>query len=86
MKSTGAIDVISEWYESKCDGRWEHEFGAEIGNIDNPGWNIKLTGEANRRSVETKIDRSDGDWVHVNAIDNAFTAWGGLVNFSELLE
>lgn len=33
---------IENWYLKNCDGNWEHSYGVEIGNIDNPGWYIKI--------------------------------------------
>jgi hypothetical protein len=33
---------IESWYQSQCDGDWEHEYGVSISNIDNPGWRIKI--------------------------------------------
>lgn len=31
-----------QWYESQCDGEWEHGFGPSINTIDNPGWRLKI--------------------------------------------
>lgn len=31
-----------QWYHSQCDGDWEHEWGVEIGTLDNPGWRLKI--------------------------------------------
>lgn len=36
------LNWIMSWYESHCDGDWEHQYGVEIETIDNPGWIIKI--------------------------------------------
>ncbi len=37
-----ALQWLQEWYQSQCDGDWEHTFGIKITTIDNPGWVIKI--------------------------------------------
>ncbi len=37
-----ALTWLEDWYASQCDGLWEHGYGIEIGNIDNPGWTLKI--------------------------------------------
>ena len=59
------IDWIENWYESHCDGDWEHDFGVSIDTLDNPGWLVKInlddTGRE-YRDVETKLHKkSDVD-------------------------
>lgn len=36
------LDRLCSWYQSQCDGQWEHEWGVEIGTVDNPGWRVKI--------------------------------------------
>lgn len=85
MKNSTPMDLIRNWYQSKCDGNWEHGYGVEIRTIDNPGWVIKLTGENSKQSITSEIERSDDDWIHIHSTDNAFTGHGGPTNFDELL-
>jgi immunity protein 53 of polymorphic toxin system len=33
-----AVAVIQAWYQSHCNGTWEHYLGIEIETTDNPGW------------------------------------------------
>jgi len=37
-----ALHWLQEWYQSQCDGDWEHQSGIEIKTLDNPGWDIKI--------------------------------------------
>ncbi len=36
------IEELQSWYLSQCDTRWEHSYGIEISNLDNPGWSLKI--------------------------------------------
>ncbi len=33
---------LQEWFETNCDGEWEHAYGVLIATLDNPGWTIKI--------------------------------------------
>lgn len=33
---------LSEWYQSQCNGDWEHRYGISIDTLDNPGWYIRI--------------------------------------------
>jgi hypothetical protein len=33
---------IQSWFESQCDGSWEHQQGISIQSADNPGWIVKI--------------------------------------------
>jgi hypothetical protein len=85
-----SIKKLQEWYQSNCDGEWEHDFGVEIGTVDNPGWIIKIdlvgTKNENFAFKEIKIERSDNDWVHAWVENNVFNAACGALNFNEGLE
>jgi hypothetical protein len=64
MEAGGSmLDWLTRWYESQCDGEWEHAYGVAIDTLDNPGWSLKvdLTGT----SLEGKtLDRIDHDMEH----------------------
>ena len=32
------LKTIENWFQSCCDGRWEHNFGFSLETTDNPGW------------------------------------------------
>lgn len=82
------IDILKEiekWYASQCDGVWEHSYGLEIVNIDNPGWRIKVTGASERSVLEEKINRSEYNWMKINADSTKFIGYGGPENLEELI-
>ncbi|CAK14579.1 Imm53 family immunity protein [Pseudomonas entomophila] len=80
------IEALQDWYARQCNDTWEHSFGVEISNIDNPGWKIKITGASKRSILNTRIDRNETDWININADDTSFNAYGGPPNLQELLE
>lgn len=55
---------LEEWYKSQCDGEWEHYYGINIYNCDNPGWCVDID------IVDTSIERKDFNSVHYDNGDN----------------
>lgn len=39
-RSAPSLLWLQSWYESQCDGDWEHCFGVRINTVDNPGWRV----------------------------------------------
>jgi hypothetical protein len=83
------LSWIEDWYCSQCDGRWEHDYGLKIDTIDNPGWSLTVdltrTPKESAAASETKIERSDTDWVHYFVREARFEALGGARNLREML-
>ena len=40
--SDDSIVWLMQWYLDQCDDDWEHSYGIDIGNLDNPGWTLKI--------------------------------------------
>lgn len=36
------LEEFGAWYEARCNGSWEHDFGISIESLDNPGWRIRI--------------------------------------------
>jgi len=36
------IAEIQNWFLEQCNGDWEHQFGLQIGTLDNPGWSVEI--------------------------------------------
>jgi hypothetical protein len=83
------FDFLLSWYETQCDGDWEHQFGVEIATLDNPGWQIKvdLTGTPLESIglAPQRVDRTDSDWYQIWADGNRFEAACGPLNLREVL-
>ncbi|RRJ95187.1 hypothetical protein Ga0100231_013590 [Opitutaceae bacterium TAV4] len=55
MKS--ALQRLSEWYASQCDGDWEHSYGFKISTLDNPGVAIEIDLFGTRHSRRCRLKR-----------------------------
>jgi hypothetical protein len=63
MMEEGTLDWLTRWYESQCDGLWEHGYGIAIGTIDNPGWSLKI--ELRDTALDGRtLDRIMHDYEH----------------------
>lgn len=83
------LEMIMNWYESQCDGDWEHSFGVKIDTLDNPGWSVQIdlaeTNLVSRTFDEIDIQRSERDWIYCAVSNDKFKAAGGIKNLEELL-
>ena len=84
-----ALDFLTSWFASQCDGDWEHDVGIHIGTLDNPGWSLAvnlvgtdLEGKPFDHGLQ---ERSENDWVDVRSDGRTFEAHGGPTNLRELL-
>jgi hypothetical protein len=76
-ESVTPLRALQEWYESACDGDWEHSFGIRIETIDNPGW--ILTVDLERTSLHGRLcdeeeSSVDGFWISVKSDGQEFVA------------
>lgn len=84
------FEWVQTWYQSQCDGDWEHEYGIKIDTVDNPGWYvvINLMGtecEGHHFSpAESEID--DTDWYFCLTRSNNFEASCSPCNLSKVLK
>jgi hypothetical protein len=85
-----AIDRISRWFESNCDGDWEHATRFQITNLDNPGWSLEAslagTPLATRPFEERGRTRSERDWFRCWVESSTFHGVGGPGNLTELVD
>ena len=81
---------FQEWYKNNCNGEWEHDYGVEIGTIDNPGWSLEInlvgTKLENIKFKRIEIERKEDDWVHCWVENKVFNAACGPLNLEEVLE
>ncbi len=83
------FEWLQTWYQSQCDGDWEHEYGIDIKTVDNPGWyiTINLTGTECEGYVFTpvKVNRDELNWYFCLERNNNFEASCGPSNLTEIL-
>ncbi len=84
------IDFLQAWYQGQCDGDWEHQYGIEIGTLDNPGWRLavdlegtELEGRTLQRQV---VERSEDDWWQAWSDGSKFHVAAGPANLTEAVE
>jgi|CXWL01.1.fsa_nt_gi hypothetical protein len=77
------------WYESECNGDWEHSFGIKIETLDNPGWLVTIDlAETRWESVAVegvRNNRNETDWVQYEVVNKQFIGCGGTKNLAEIL-
>lgn len=87
---THPMNWLMQWYQSQCDGDWEHQHGVKIGTLDNPGWSLDVdlvdTSVENRAAAPELLERSENDWIFVEVKEGVFHARGGPGNLEEMIE
>ena len=84
----GNIAWLMRWYESQCNDDWEHQYGIEIGNLDNPGWTLKI--DLNETALEGRpfepISVEDEvQWIVAKTEATRFVAYGGPLSLDALI-
>lgn len=68
--SSVALERLQTWYNSNCDGDWEHQYGFSLETVDNPGWYITVdlddTHQENQAfaAIDTEDDGQLG-WINL---------------------
>ena len=87
--SLHAIEQLSAWFRSNCDGDWEHQHGIQIGTLDNPGWYLRVALEgtpmAGAALPRRLVERTEDDWISLEVKDGMFLAYGGPGNLLEMI-
>jgi hypothetical protein len=87
--SPGVYSWLQAWYAAQSNGDWEHQYGIEIGTLDNPGWRVQIdvidTPLAGRDLPKLETYRSEHDWAVVWADGAAFHGACGPMNLGEVL-
>ena len=87
---SNSLARLQNWYETNCNGDWEHTYGIEIENIDNPGWSLKVDLEDSYlQEIEFKEYKyqkeNENDWVHCKKDGFKFICYGGPQKLEEIL-
>ena len=91
MKRTiSEIEWLEKWYQSQCDGAWEHEFCIRGGTLDNPGWwlevDLQHTGHDGLSVPRKLVERSEHDWIDFKIEEGRFYGYGGPRNLGDIIE
>jgi hypothetical protein len=81
---------LQAWYESHCDGDWEHGEGIHIETLDNPGWCVRIplrdTELESRPFQEVSRLEPERDWIRCWIEDGCFQGTGGSQMLDQILE
>ena len=84
------IDALQRWYDSQCDGDWEHTYGVKIGTLDNPGWFVEIdvaeTELAKRPFARIEDLGPERDWLVCEVVDERFRGHGGPAMLARILQ
>src|SRR5688500_14510280 len=86
---TSELRELQEWYESQCDGDWEHSYGVRIETLDNPGWLVKIdledTDLEGREFSEVSNLAPEREWIHCKVSEGKFSGAGGASMLNHIL-
>ena len=90
MEPKTTLQWIQAWYQTQCNGDWEHSFGIKINTLDNPGWHVTI--DLNETSLQgltipsTLADHSEEDWYVFKIENSKYEANGDPSKLTFLLE
>jgi hypothetical protein len=80
---------LQAWYATHCNGDWEHQYGVEVGTLDNPGWRVQIdvvgTELEGREQARAITERSDTDWVQSWCDGTTFHAAASPTNLRDAI-
>jgi hypothetical protein len=83
------LEWLECFYQSLCNGDWEHGYGFFLENIDNPGWlfsfEVQDTFLEGQAFEEFMIERSEEDWVYCRIDGSRWKGVGGARNLNEII-
>jgi hypothetical protein len=83
------LQELQRWYQSQCDGDWEHCYGVKIDTLDNPGWSVTIelneTNLADRPFTELQRMEHETDWIVCRVREAKFEGNGGPFMLDEIL-
>jgi hypothetical protein len=85
-----SLAQLQNWYESQCDGDWEHQYGVEIGTLDNPGWRVSIdlidTDLEGKEFQEISNIEPERDWILCRIENGKFEGNGGPQMLEEIIK
>ena len=83
---------LQNWYQSHCDGDWEHSYGIIIDTLDNPGWKLSvdltdtLLEDVEFQPVNIGDSENKNDfWIDCQKLNKAFIGMGSVDSLEKLL-
>lgn len=90
IASDQILSKLENWYQSQCNGDWEHQYGVKIDCIDNPGWavcvDLKETLLEYREMPALLVDNGENDWMHCKVENTQFVGYGDPKKLQSIIE
>ena len=84
------LSELEDWYQSQCNGDWEHQYGVKIDCIDNPGWvvcvDLKETQLEKGEMQPLSVDNGENDWMHCKVENAQFVGHGDPRKLHRIIE
>jgi hypothetical protein len=90
------IACLQRWYQSQCNGDWEHSDGIRIATLDNPGWTVDIdlndtilenkTFQLKSYGVGKDAGTSGDEWLDCKVEHGVFKGRGGPFKLQEMIE
>ena len=80
---------LQKWYQSNCNGDWEHSFGVNIDSLDNPGWRVEIDLEdtcLENGIINISEDKGEDDWYIIETKEKKFIGNGDFSKLNNILE
>lgn len=85
-----ALREINQWFQSNCNGDWEHGYGIKIETTDNPGWMVRIylydTELEDKPFEKIAIENGDNDWMVCKVEDYFFFGMGDVNKLETILK
>ena len=80
MMQRDNLEWLDDWYQSQCDGSWEHSRGMRLESLDAPGWRLTIdlagTTAANATPQSLNLDTPCGEWIDCTISGERFQGSG----------
>lgn len=89
MTTSNTLNDFQTWYDSHCDGDWEHDWRVRISTLDNPGWDVRVNlddTETPNALERVDVERGPNDWYSCWVRERVFYGVGGPANLAAILE
>lgn len=84
-----ALRFLQNWYQSQCNGFWEHANGITIETLGSPGWMVTIdlteTSLENQAMETIRRERSEKDWLICEVSHRQFRGQGDSQKLVEIL-
>ncbi|EMN43445.1 Imm53 family immunity protein [Leptospira weilii] len=81
---------LMKWYESQCDGDWEHEYGLKINTNKDQTWQVEIDirfTELHDFELDTALEqKGTSNWYSFSIKDGRFLAEGDSKKLRTILE